>query len=293
MVNAAKVLQDLRASAERKPDVVVRLGKPLVESGAVKKLDADAWLVYEQVAIAALEVGDDTLAHRCIEALEAKFPGSARVRRLQGMQLEAVGRLEDAGEIYKAILREDETNVLAAKRQVMLLRTMGLPAEAIGALVKYLDINYTDFEGWLQLADFYLEELMNTFVFLDQLFAAFLRYAQAAFCMEEVIMLQPQNHVFHLKYAEILYSQDSIGLALKQFCRVVELCKDHVRGLYGIKLCTSRLLKAAPSRNPAATSQEDLKAIDLLATERLLAVYGSGNAAASAKTASAKWIESA
>lgn len=41
MVNAAKVLQDLRASAERKPDVVVRLGKPLVESGAVMKLDAD------------------------------------------------------------------------------------------------------------------------------------------------------------------------------------------------------------------------------------------------------------
>lgn len=41
MVNAAKALQDLRASAERKPDVVVRLGKPLVESGAVMKLDAD------------------------------------------------------------------------------------------------------------------------------------------------------------------------------------------------------------------------------------------------------------
>ena len=41
MVNAAKVLQDLRASAERKPDVVVRLGKPLIDSGAVLKLDAD------------------------------------------------------------------------------------------------------------------------------------------------------------------------------------------------------------------------------------------------------------
>ncbi|KAF9574714.1 ER membrane complex subunit 2 [Mortierella alpina] len=268
MVNAAKVLQDLRASAERKPDVVVRLGKPLVESGAVKKLDADAWLVYEQVAIAALD--------KCIQALEDKFPGSARVRRLHGMFLEAAGKLTEAGEIYKAILNEDETNVLAAKRQVMLLRAMGLPSEAIGALVKYLDINYTDFEGWLQLADLYLGELM---------------YAQAAFCMEEVLMLQPQNHIFHLKYAEILYTQDNVQLALKQFCRVVELCKDHVRGLYGIKLCTSRLLKAAPSKSPAATSQEDLTAIDLLATERLLAVYGSGAAAAPTKAASTKWIE--
>ena len=42
----------------------------------------------------------------------------------------------------------------------MLLRAMGLPTDAISALVKYLDINYTDFEGWLQLADLYLEELM-------------------------------------------------------------------------------------------------------------------------------------
>ncbi|KAF9184018.1 ER membrane complex subunit 2 [Haplosporangium sp. Z 767] len=277
MVNAAKVLQDLRASAERKPDVVVRLGKSLIQSGAVMKLDADAWLVYEQVAIAALDVGDDELAQRCIQALEKKFPGSARVQRLHGMQLEADGKLTEAAKIYKAILSEDETNVLAAKRQVVLLRAMGLPSDAIGALVKYLDINYTDFEGWLQLAELYLEELM---------------YAQAAFCMEEVLMLQPQNHIFHLKYAEILYTQDNIQLALKQFCRVVELCRDHVRGLYGIKLCTSRLMKATPSRDPAATSQDDLKAIDLLATERLVAVYGSGNAAPSTKAASTKWIES-
>ncbi|KAF9900119.1 ER membrane complex subunit 2 [Linnemannia zychae] len=277
MVNAPKLLQDLRASAERKPDVVVSLGKPLVESGAVLKLDADAWLVYEQVAIAALDVGDDALAHKCIQALETKFPGSARVRRLHGMQLEAVGKLAEAGQIYKAILEEDETNVLASKRQVMLLRSMGLPSEAIAALVKYLDINYTDFEGWLQLADLYLEELL---------------YGQAAYCMEEVLMLQPQNHIFHLKYAEILYTQDSIQLALKQFCRVVELCKDHVRGLYGIKLCASRLLKAAPSKDAAATSHEDLEAMDLLATERLIALYGApGAAAESSKVASTKWIE--
>ncbi|KAF8942634.1 hypothetical protein BGZ52_012384 [Haplosporangium bisporale] len=108
--------------------------------------------------------------------------------------------------------------------------------------------------------------------------------------MEEVLMLQPQNHIFHLRYAEILYTQDNVQLALKQFCRVVELCKDHVRGLYGIKLCTSRLLKSSPSKDAAATSQEDLKAIDLLATERLLAVYSAGSAP-SAKEASTKWIE--
>jgi hypothetical protein len=29
------------------------------------------------------------------------------------------------------------------------------------------------------------------------------RYAQAIFCMEEVIVMQPQNPGFHLKYAEV------------------------------------------------------------------------------------------
>ncbi|KAF9972911.1 ER membrane complex subunit 2 [Actinomortierella ambigua] len=278
MVNAAKVLQDLRASAERKPDVVVRLGKSLITSGAVKKLDADAWLVYEQVAIAALDVGDELLAHKCIEALEAKFPGSARVRRLQGMRLEAHGKLEEASAIYKAILEEDETNVLASKRQVVVLQTMGQTAEAIAALVKYLDINYTDFEAWLQLGDMYLAEHM---------------YSQAAFCLEECLMLQPQNHIFHLKYAEILYTQENYALALKEFCRVVELCKDHVRGLYGIKLCTSYLRQNPPSaKDTKATKQEDLEAIDLLATERLLAVYSSDKVAPSSKEASKRWLES-
>ncbi|KAF9167077.1 ER membrane complex subunit 2 [Actinomortierella ambigua] len=278
MVNAAKVLQDLRASAERKPDVVVRLGKPLIISGAVKKLDADAWLVYEQVAIAALDVGDELLAHKCIEALEAKFPGSARVRRLQGMRLEAHGKLEEASGVYKAILEEDETNVLASKRQVMVLHAMGQTTEAIAALVKYLDINYTDFEAWLQLGDMYLSEHM---------------YPQAAFCLEECLMLQPQNHIFHLKYAEILYTQENYSLALKEFCRVVELCKDHVRGLYGIKLCTSHLRQNPRlAKDTKATNQEDLEAIDLLATERLLAVYSSDKAAPSSKDSSKRWLES-
>jgi len=50
------------------------------------------------------------------------------------------------------------------------------------------------------------------------------------------------------------------------------------------------LLKSAPSKDAAATSQEDLKAMDLLATERLVAVY-SANGAASTKSVSTKWIE--
>jgi hypothetical protein len=61
---------------------------------------------------------------------------------------------------------------------------------------------------------------------------------------------------------------------------------------YFPKKCASRLLKAAPSKDAAATSQEDLEAMDLLATERLIALYGApGAAAESSKVAATKWIE--
>ena len=50
------------------------------------------WAVHEQISIAALDVGDIAEASESINALKAKFPQSKRVKRLQGMKLEAQGR---------------------------------------------------------------------------------------------------------------------------------------------------------------------------------------------------------
>ena len=50
------------------------------------------WAVHEQVSIAALDVGDIAGASESINALKTKFPQSTRVKRLQGMKLEAQGR---------------------------------------------------------------------------------------------------------------------------------------------------------------------------------------------------------
>lgn len=91
----------------------------------------------------------------------------------------------------------------------------------VEALTKYLDTFYDDFEAWLELCDVYLNKYM---------------YEQAAFCCEELILLQPTNHIIYLKYAEILYTLQQYTLALKHYCKVLELCTDHVRALYGLHL---------------------------------------------------------
>lgn len=46
----------------------------------------------------------------------------------------------------------------------------------------------TDFDAWMELCDLYL-------LFQD--------YSKAAFCMEELIMSNPHNHLYHQKYAEV------------------------------------------------------------------------------------------
>ena len=46
----------------------------------------------------------------------------------------------------------------------------------------------SDFESWLELSELYLQEQ---------------DYAKAAYCMEELIMSNPHNHLYHQRFAEV------------------------------------------------------------------------------------------
>ena len=46
----------------------------------------------------------------------------------------------------------------------------------------------TDFDAWLELCDLYLQQQ---------------DYKKAEFCMEELIMSNPNNHLFYQKFAEV------------------------------------------------------------------------------------------
>ena len=93
--------------------------------------------------------------------------------------------------------------------------------EAITALLGYLDTFSQDLEGWAQLSQLYEQEFL---------------YGPAAFCMEEIILNDPFNYTHHLRLAEILYTMNKIRLALKHYCRVLELNADCLRAMYGVKL---------------------------------------------------------
>ncbi|KAI9599221.1 hypothetical protein BDF19DRAFT_430491 [Syncephalis fuscata] len=184
----AATLAEYRQRCDGPPDLVVQYGEQLMLAGYTSHLGDEVWAFYEQLFVAALHTARWSLAQSCLDALTARFPGSMRVGRLEGMLHEAKGNTEVASNLYAALLETDETNMLAAKRHIAILKQKGRIQDAITALVAFLDIYHSDQEGWMELCELYLSECM---------------YAQAIFCMEEVIVMQPQNPGFHLKYAEV------------------------------------------------------------------------------------------
>ncbi|KAJ3163123.1 ER membrane complex subunit 2 [Geranomyces michiganensis] len=201
--------------------------------------------VREQAFIASLDSGDLRSASAHLSVIESQFSfnDSLRVQRLHGLLAEANGDFARAVEIYTAALEKDETNVLIHKRLVAVLVSQGKRAEAIEKLLTYVDAFMQDVEGWTELAALYLEENM---------------LPQAQFCFEELLLLRPQNHLYHVRYADVLYTGGKYELAVKHYCAALELCKDNVRALYGLKVAAAAVL-VARTKAPTGKSSKGMR----------------------------------
>ncbi|KAF5399143.1 ER membrane protein complex subunit 2-A [Paragonimus heterotremus] len=211
----------------RKSDRVIDLWTNVLSH--VSNLGHEKWTILEQVFIAALDMADDRLACDCLELLRAKFKKSSRVKRLFGMYLERNGRFDDAHTVYSQLLADDPTNTFVRKRMISILKAQRKNVEAIEELRQYLKIFMSDFEAWNELADMYLAEG---------------DYKHAAFCMEEMLLSNPHNHLYCQRYAEIKYTEggtDNLEQARAYFSQACRLCPTNLRSLYGLLLTCSAL----------------------------------------------------
>ena len=75
--------------------------------------------------------------------------------------------------------------------------------EYINELNDYLKLYQADQEAWLELCEAYLNEM---------------EYSKACFCLEELILMHPYNHVYFQRYADVrqllVCNKFSIHLAL-------------------------------------------------------------------------------
>ncbi|ORY44831.1 hypothetical protein BCR33DRAFT_210839 [Rhizoclosmatium globosum] len=173
----------------------------------------------EQVFVAALETGRIDDAAIRLNDLEKEFPtttnkdgnivfASLRVAKLQGMLLEAKAEFDKALALYEKALAQDETYAPIIKRKVAVLIDQGKSNVAITTLVHYLDHFHADLEAWTTLSNLYLRANM---------------FQQAAFALEECMILGGFNFLYHIRYAELNMTLGKYPVALKYFCSAVEV----------------------------------------------------------------------
>ncbi|CAD5118556.1 DgyrCDS7244 [Dimorphilus gyrociliatus] len=226
---SVETLKKIREDGYRKSHEVIAIWIDCL-SHFTHKLGDDAWVIYEQVAIAALDCGRDDIAEvQCIRKLRHRFSSSQRVRRLEGMYYESKRKFEEAREIYDKILKADETDLMTRKRKIAILKAQHQSSEAIKELNKHLLHFQSDYDSWMELCDLYLSEQ---------------DYAKAAFCMEELLLSNPHNHLYYQKYAEIKYTQgtaDNLHIARSYFAQAIKINPNNMRALYGLYLTTNTL----------------------------------------------------
>ncbi|KAL8731731.1 MAG: hypothetical protein Q9166_003178 [cf. Caloplaca sp. 2 TL-2023] len=210
---------------------------------------AELWITYENLLYSCLRTGDDKTAHYCLEKLGSRFGTSnERIMGLRGVYQEAMAQgnpaLLQMLHEYDGLLAEDPTNTPIRKRRVALLRSLSREADAINALIEMLDASPTDIESWAELSEMYVSEGF---------------YQQAEFCLEEILLSTPNAWNIHARLGEILYisavaKQDQLGTlaeSVRRFCRSIELCDRYLRGYYGLKLASEKLITVFESGTKA------------------------------------------
>ena len=208
-------------------------------------LGDELWSVYEQTLLAALAAHDDALADACAEALDARFGDSTRVKRLLAMRDEARGDFADADEVYGSLLDANPANALVFKRRVAVLRAKGQLAASAKLLNEYVGIFSSDEGAWQQLAELHLKAA---------------RYEAAAFCYEELVLMQPTSHLYHCRLAELYATIGPRQLlaARKHFAQSLDLKRaGNARALHGLcGACAAIADRAAKDRKLTPTEAD-------------------------------------
>ncbi|KAK5943562.1 Inositol phosphatase SIW14 [Knufia obscura] len=229
------------------------------------------WAELEQVFLACLRTGDDESAHLCLERLTARFGAeNHRIMALRGLYQEAEAKTEeDLRRIlqgYNQIVKEDPMNIPIHKRRTALIRSVGMPADALECLVQFLASFPSDTEAWCELSDLYQKQGLNQ---------------QAIFSMEEALLLAPNAWNLHARLGELNYlssqsaqegaaaNEKYLTEAVRRFARSVELCQDYLRGYYGLKLATDKLSSMAPTKGAEAMAPETVQQLNATAVTKL------------------------
>jgi len=120
-----------------------------------------------------------------------------------------------------------------------------------------LELYQTDIEAWSELCELYLNEH---------------EYTKAAFCAEELLLINPHNHLNHERYASIRYSQGQYELARSYYFSSFKINPNNLRSIYGILLTSLNLMNKSTTGTSSLRENEHLEHINW-AKEKILEKY--------------------
>uniref|UniRef100_A0A0N4Z257 ER membrane protein complex subunit 2 n=1 Tax=Parastrongyloides trichosuri TaxID=131310 RepID=A0A0N4Z257_PARTI len=229
----------------------VRNSEPIIEmwehvlSRSPSSLGDELWPILEQVCISAMDVARHDIVIDTIQRLDKKFPNSNRVRRLQAMRLESLGKFTEAEYLYDNLIKADPNNTLYVKRKIVILLSKGEKAEAISLLNEHLKTYINDTESWKQLSELYFSE--NDFL-------------RGIHCLEELMISNPHNPIYFRRLAEARYTlggQENYETAKKYFEHALEANPNCLRASIGLMLTCNQL-----SQCKGLSSTKKLEAIN-------------------------------
>jgi len=148
--------------------------------------------------------GGLSLAASILEELHGRFGSkSAKVIRLTGLLLEALGRTKDAQKLYTTMLDTLESTsssaALLQKRPVAISRANndGKSTETARLLKDYLNVFNADIDAWIELSEIQLAMALAKGSEDER------GLAYSIFCTEEAILLNPKNAALHARAAEL------------------------------------------------------------------------------------------
>ncbi|KAK9083735.1 hypothetical protein Scep_030206 [Stephania cephalantha] len=256
--DAWEYLSLVRKLKVRRSDKVFKHGLSILNDHKQRSgLGGEEWTLYEQVAVAAMDCQCLDVAKDCIKALRKQFPESKRIGRLEAMFLEAKGLWADAEKAYSSLLEDNPLDQVIHKRRVAMAKDQGNFSVAIERLNKYLEIFMADQDAWRELAEIYVSLQL---------------YKQAAFCYEELILSQPTVPLYHLAYADVLYTLgglENYQLAKKYYASTIDLTGGkNTRALYGICLCSIAIGQLTKGRNKEDKDSFELQSLASTALEK-------------------------
>lgn len=230
-------------------DQIVELGEYALKHFSAN-LGNEKWAVYEQVCVAALDMcpGKMKLVNKCIQILSEQFPSSLRVSMLEGLKFEYLKKWDEALEMYDGMIEYEPTFPAPYKRKVAIYKAQNKIVDAVNELNKYLSTFSCDHESWLELSDIYTSQQ---------------NYSKALFCVEEVLLQYPHNHLYHQRYADILYTlggKENLEMSCKYYCKAAELNPNNVRALFGIQLASTTLSSIGKLSSKAKADNQSLAA---------------------------------